>query len=382
MASPGLIARMRKTKLIQRLMDLRVAVVCLLLLMVLTAWGTIYQKGYGLWAAQERFFYSWVVDGSIPFPGGRLLLWVLFVNLLTATVFRLIYRWRNAGLILIHWGLLVLLVGSFVTYHHAIESNVPLLEGEATNVSQDYRQWELSIWPYVAGAGEWQVTAIDAGLLRAEQAVTLEKPAVVVTTLDYFPNSSPNPDGTLKRPAEQAGGIAGLYQADTNQDPQRDVPGGLFRLVSGDAQATVLLYGGLVNPQLVTLNDETYAVQLRRKRYSLPFTISLTDFVKEEHPGTSMPSSYESTVRVTYGGVDRPVRIFMNNPLRHHNFTFYQASFAETEDGEQSVFAVVENAGRLIPYISSGIVFFGMSVHFLVMLAQRRETRIQRKMAA
>jgi hypothetical protein len=95
-----------------------------------------------------------------------------------------------------------------------------------------------------------------------------------------------------------------------------------------------------------------------------------------------MAKNYESTVHLEYE-VERDVRIFMNNPLRYDTFTFYQSSFSKTQaGGEISVFAVVDNSGRLIPYISSGIIFAGLLVHFIVMFVQRATPRIRRRLEA
>ena len=60
--------------LLTRVASLRVSVVCLVLLLILTAWGTVYQAEHGLYAAQIRFFYSWIFInwGFVPFPGAQL----------------------------------------------------------------------------------------------------------------------------------------------------------------------------------------------------------------------------------------------------------------------------------------------------------------------
>ena len=42
----------------------------------------------------------------------------------------------------------------------------------------------------------------------------------------------------------------------------------------------------------------------------------------------------------------------MNAPLEHKGYTLYQASYAELGSGEATVLAVVQNYGRLFPYIS------------------------------
>ena len=65
---------------------------------------------------------------------------------------------------------------------------------------------------------------------------------------------------------------------------------------------------------------------------------------------------------------ERELIIFMNNPLRYKNYTFYQASYSVDARGrELSTLAVVKNSGRLLPYISCLVTFTGLVVHFLSM---------------
>jgi len=52
--------------------------------------------------------------------------------------------------------------------------------------------------------------------------------------------------------------------------------------------------------------------------------------------------------------------------LRTLNFTFYQASFIEGVADETTVLAVVQNAGRNFPYISSCIMAAGLFLHLII----------------
>jgi len=117
--------------------SLRLTVICLLLFFVLTILGTIYQVHHGLFAAQQRFFDSWIfpVFRVVPFPGGQLVMTVLFVNLLFSLLFRLKLGWRYLGLALIHLGLLTLLVGGFVSHYFSQESLLTLGEGDSSSVA-------------------------------------------------------------------------------------------------------------------------------------------------------------------------------------------------------------------------------------------------------
>ena len=63
----------------------------------------------------------------------------------------------------------------------------------------------------------------------------------------------------------------------------------------------------------------------------------------------------------------------MNEPLRHYDYTFYQASFIEDGDKQTTVLATVKNYGRMFPYISSIIMCVGILFHMLIMISLRRK---------
>src|SRR5690606_35232370 len=119
-------------------------------------------------------------------------------------------------------------------------------------------------------------------------------------------------------------------------------------------------YGLERNPLAISMGEERGAervfFQLRRRHYPLDFSLTLTDFIRTLHPGTEVAKGYESDAELHDGAASRPVKIWMNNPLRYKGYTFFQASFSMDQSGEQSTFAVVTNPGRLLPYVSSLMV--------------------------
>ena len=75
----------------------------------------------------------------------------------------------------------------------------------------------------------------------------------------------------------------------------------------------------------------------------------MIDFKKVMHPGTNVAKSFSSEVNLVEKEIPRRVMIQMNEPLRHLDYTFFQASFIEELTGESTVLAVVKNYGRLFP---------------------------------
>src|SRR5690606_10455373 len=92
--------------------------------------GTLYQADNGLYEAQRIFFgyVIWVGD-LIPVPGASAVLWVLSIQLVLLMALLLPLSWRKLGLWITHFGLLLLLVGGFITQVMAVESQMTLAEG-------------------------------------------------------------------------------------------------------------------------------------------------------------------------------------------------------------------------------------------------------------
>jgi len=115
--------------------------------MILVFFGTLAQARMDTHEVQERFFQSMVVWWSsdpqgfrVPvFPGGHLLGALLLVNLLSAHLRRFILSWRNAGVHLIHGGLIIMLAGGLFTDLFSVESRMQMSQGETKNYSEDTR---------------------------------------------------------------------------------------------------------------------------------------------------------------------------------------------------------------------------------------------------
>jgi hypothetical protein len=122
-------------RVVRSLASLKLTVVLLLLLAALVIGGTVYQAGNGIAAAQSRVFGSWLIwlAGVVPLPGMLLVSLLLFLNLLAAVCFRLRYCWRQAGLLLVHYGLLLLIGGGFFITVTAREYSLTLSEGESSS---------------------------------------------------------------------------------------------------------------------------------------------------------------------------------------------------------------------------------------------------------
>lgn len=67
----------------------------------------------------------------------------------------------------------------------------------------------------------------------------------------------------------------------------------------------------------------------------VPFSIYLKDFQLERYPGSESPSSFASevTLRDQANGIQKDIRIFMNNTLTYQGYKFFQSSYDTDERG-------------------------------------------------
>jgi cytochrome c biogenesis protein ResB len=153
-------------------------------------------------------------------------------------------------------------------------------------------------------------------------------------------------------------------------DDQEDTHAALVEPVAADGTSygTFLVSDALEGPQAFVHEGRTWRLALRRKRYDLPFSLTLKDFKHDKYPGTEIPKNFSSLVRLKdeARGDDRDVLIYMNAPLRHAGLTFYQASFGKNDT--LSVLSVVRNPSWTVPYLACVLVALGLLWHFALAL--------------
>jgi len=362
---------------IQWMFSIPLTVACLALLMILTFWGTLYQVDNGLFAAQQKFFSSWFVWvlGVIPFPGAKLVLGVLMINLFGYMINMLAFQPLKPGILMIHAGLLIMLIGGAITHYYGEESYLSLWEGESANVASSYYEWELAIWKTEGAVRD--VHAVDAADLKPGDEITFDPLPVKVRIENYFGNARAYQSRTGTPEYVSSRNISRIESAPPEKEPTQNTAAAMLTVRSDEMEPEkVLLFGDDMAPVIIPVGDDEYAIGLRHKKRPLPLLVSLVDFKKEMHPGTQTAREFSSVVEVQADGITRQLTISMNKPLRHRGYTLYQQSYHETPEGKQSsTFAVTRNYGRLLPYVSTGIIVLGMIVHFVAMLIKHARRR-------
>jgi ABC-type transport system involved in cytochrome c biogenesis permease subunit len=314
----------------------------------------------------------------------------------------LVFR-KRAGIVLLHAGIGLLMVGELVTDIAANEAQMRIAEGETSRYAFDIRTTELA---FVTPQGsEDHVTVVPQHLL-ARAANTLEPirhpdlPVDLVvrrfdgnSVLRDAASVEENPatrGAGLERVALPAPSVSGVGTgANVNLpsayvealDKQSGESLGVWLVSTSYLEAPGGRMLSLVE-QPLDAGGATHRMELRFRRDYKPYSVTLKDFRFDRYVGSTTPKNYSSDVviRDPARGVDREVRIWMNNPLRYGGDTLYQSGFDDATE-ETTILQVVSNTGWMIPYVSCMLVGLGMLAHFGVTLGrfvQRRSEEAAR----
>ena len=102
--------------------------------MLLVFIGTIEQKDIGLFAAQNKYFSSLIIwKYNIPLPGGLLTMTILALTLFSFFFFPFLWEKNKIGVLVVHLGALILLIGGGITSAFSKEGNMVILEKNQSN---------------------------------------------------------------------------------------------------------------------------------------------------------------------------------------------------------------------------------------------------------
>jgi len=121
----------------------------------------------------------------------------------------------------------------------------------------------------------------------------------------------------------------------------------------------------------------TARVAYRATEIRVPFRVTLLKFNSDKYPGSNMPATYESWVRVE--DAERGTsehHISMNNPLHYRGYIFFQASFVEGTP-MMSIFSVARAPGLPLVYLGVFLIAAGVAWMFYLKpyLARRQAAR-------
>ena len=393
--------------------SLKVTVTLFALSIFLVLAGTLAQVGNGNWTVVDDYFRSalvWIpfqiffkrsflaVPGVFPYPGGWLLGALLLINLLAAhfgLTIKLIrtrassqqfraQMLKRSGILILHFGVVVMMVGELITGKYAIEGVITIPDAKASNYLESQRKVELAI-VNPSDAATDDVVVVPGKRLRRAGLIQDAALPFDVEVHQYMVNSALVNAGP-SNPATKGDGLGAMAVekpevSGADSEQPEDLASAYVTLKkkgSGESLGTFLVsrWLNLRPPQQVTVDGKTYDLELRRERTYKPYTIYLKKFTHDVYPGTEIPKDFASEIRLVDPGAGEEIeaKIWMNHPLRYAGETFYQHSVLGEDSG--TVLQVVRNPGWLLPYVSCFLVALGMIVHFGIKLVQFLEQQM------
>jgi hypothetical protein len=366
------------SKLVRLFTSLKLTAVLLTLALVLVFLGTIAQVDYGLYQVQDRFFQSlfvfWAPGGGrlhIPvFPGGYLIGALMLINLVAVGITRLRPIKSKLGLLMVHSGLVLLLLGQLFTDVLSVESAMRLSEGETKNYSEDFHANELAIIDTSDPEAD-HVTSVSERLLRKVGDIPMGQTPLTARVEQHWLNAdllTKEVSGAVQSTASKGFGqgvwIVGKPAA-TKTD-ERNLPAAIVEIRAEETSLGSWLVSSLIaQPQPFSHGGRDYQIALRPKRHYTTFSLTLLECRHDVYKGTDIPRNFSSQVVLDNPetGENREVLIWMNNPLRYGGNTYYQYQMAAATGS--STLQVVRNPSWLTPYISCTLIGLGLVWQFM-----------------
>ena len=334
--------------------------------MALIVVGTIAQKDLGVYAAQKAYFSSLITFiGPVPFPGGGLLMTILFINMLMKFLLFSEWQWIKSGIILTHFGVLVLLIGGMVTAFTTKDGYIVIEQGKSSSTIEDYYQRILLITEDGKPVYQRKHQDLSENLKISDPALpfTLD---IKTYCFNCAIERRSNPEGW-----QGPGQFMGLKPAKQVSVNEENLTGIEFEILGTKDDGKYVTFDKFPKPPEFEIGGHHYKIQIARASRELPFSLKLEKFTQGLYPGSNNAKSYKSDVTVIDGATQWPSVIEMNEPLRYKGFTIYQSSFDLSGGTAFTVLNVVENSGRLFPYAASLIMTIGLILHLLIRLRKK-----------
>ncbi|MCB1099700.1 MAG: cytochrome c biogenesis protein ResB [Verrucomicrobiae bacterium] len=359
------------------------ATVVLFFLFIITWVGTLEQVENGLHVTVREYFESlyavYWVNGviPIPLPGGYLLLLLLFLNIVCGGIIRLRKKPQTIGILIAHLSIAFLIVAGAVSFYFKKDGNMALWPGDSSNLFQSFTNWVVEVKELGTDSDVWMIHDSDFKDLEGSKSRVFTNDALPfeLKLFGYVRNSElgvadggssggqPVVDGFYLKPSPAA------------KEDEMNVGGVLCEVLGKDGSKlgeSVITFHPSGKVFTFEADGRKFAVEMNRERWEVPFTVRLDKFVHEVYPKTNKPRVFRSEITRTENGIDEPVKISMNEPMRYKGYTFFQASWgpqgAGPNDPKFSQFEVAKNPSDHWPLWSCIAAFIGLALHFSMSL--------------
>ena len=290
---------------------------------------------------------------------------------------------RKAGIVLLHLGIAGILLNEIYVTMTNEEHRVSFAEGETVHTAFDLRATEFVVLDR-SNKDYDQITTIPGSLLfDSDEVIDDPQLPFKVRRVAYFKNSDvlqvgPHADNQATAGLGQSFlAVATKSASGADVDAAADRASAYVEIIKRGSESTedqslgVYLVSQTVfengYADTIKVADKDYQIGLRYKTIYKPYSLSLKDTRAEYYVGTDIPSWFSSdfVINDVESGISSDQTIWMNNPLRYRDETFYQVRYSVGDDKtEYSGIQIVKNKGWMIPYVCCMFVVVGLVVQF------------------
>lgn len=372
-----------RNRLVSLLGSMKLTIVLIALAIVLVFVGTLAQVTQGIYYVQAEIFHSWfvwvaVLGIKIPcFPGGFLIGTLMFLNLIVSYGSRRNFTRRKVGIYLLHMGVVLLLVGEFLSALLQKETQMRLDVGESQNYSESILNVELAVID-TSLENHDTVYVHDESLIQDGNLIRHQNWPFVVEIKEFHRNSELLRSTEVPENQWVLSDGVGSHWVSLKKDliKRMDAVNRASCYVQvrrgEEVIRTWLLSDRFIEPDRIKVDGKVWEFQLRFTREYKDFYLHLEEFRHDVYPGTQIPKNFSSRLELRPDGeAPREVLVFMNSPLRFGGYAFYQHSYANED--KTSILQVVRNPAWQTPYLACALVTLGMVIHFTMSFVQFRK---------
>jgi hypothetical protein len=304
-------------------------------------------------------------------------IWAVPMAIIAAGCF-LVFGRRKAGIVLVHAGLILMLLGEYITGIGAEEGRMMIPEFGSSNLVVDAREVELA---FVAEDEDGKLTNVvipESMIVSAQKKDEKIQDAALPLSVRvdaWMANSSPLPRLAQNDPTQVVWSAAERPEV-TGTEQSEDRPSAVVTLYDDGERVGqyTLSTWEYFKPVPVEVDGKTWEVALRFKHMPLDYTLQLNDFRHDTFTGTRTARNYSADLwlQTANESGSRDAYIKMNQPLRYDGKAFFQSGFFQKPMNRNlgTILQVADNPGAWVPYLSCVVVTVGLTVHFVASLTR------------
>ncbi|QQG46980.1 MAG: cytochrome c biogenesis protein ResB [Candidatus Azosocius agrarius] len=305
--------------------------------------GTIAQKNLNPFYAQKEYFASYIffLYNKIPLPGGLTITFLIILNLYIK-IYKDKFK-KNITSLIIHIGSFLLIFCGMILNTYIKEGNLLLYENEKNNYYNCTNKQIIKISHFTKSI---QIKITKKNIIDKISLPFLFK--ITQNNKNYY---------LIKKNLINNKFISLNFNALSN------VKNFFFDIYPKknwyNINENLSIY------KIFKYKNKKYYIQIKDKKYKLPFYISLHKFKKKNYPGTHISNKFKSIITIKNNKKNLNTTIKMNNPLKYDGYTFYQTAFIEKDKIKATILTIVKNKFSFFPYIASSIICFGLLINII-----------------